>query len=844
MRLKKIEALRYGSLENASLDGLGEGLTVVLGPNESGKTTFTNLTRHVLYGYPDARRTEAGYASPRGPRAGRLVFADETGEWAVERIDGRNRGTVSVTAVRGADRPGLLGELTGGVSEQSFRVVFGFGLDELAQIEGGSGEDILGRLHAAGTGLGVNPMDVRRDLEKAAAEQYAPHAQKPVANAAASKMRELKARIRVLEDQAADYTTEQQRLRQLEDEIAPLKERRDALGAQLASLARDAQRCEAASERLTEIERELSSLAFDIAELEKEIGFIHVDERVLAREPEITAALEGAPLFQERLDRMAAAQKAADDLRCSVRAMTELPQGAVDSVANRTAVNSYRDRLASVRADADAAERAAQRAEAQAAGSEVVLAQALAEGSAPSNRRGSFVAIAAVAALAGALLAGVALLAGQPIVAMLGGAVGLVGVIALIALLLRRAAPDQHSTLASETERLKAEAAAQREYAQRTARTLADTEAEWRSWLAEQQLDAFGTEVPAVCELLERLHDRQRALAEADRYAAEIERDRAEAEQWVARLVEIVAGFDEGAGQLPGLSGAAELIVRVRSTLATAQAAAKERAELNRQLDALSANRRKLEADGEGVRSTLGEVTARYGLGDDDPAPVLSARIRATEEEFAQVRADVERLSDEASRLRGKLDEEGRDSEMATLRQQLESERVTALDAADAYLVNRLAVGLLDRARERFERDRQPEVVRTAARVFSAMTDSRYIDVRVPLDRAEIVVLDQNGAQHPSRNLSRGTAEQLYLALRVGLIGTLGELGRSLPVLMDDVVVNFDPERRRGAVAAVSELAAMRQVVFFTCHPETAELLADSVADVSVVNLSRCSLMR
>ncbi len=122
------------------------------------------------------------------------------------------------------------------------------------------------------------------------------------------------------------------------------------------------------------------------------------------------------------------------------------------------------------------------------------------------------------------------------------------------------------------------------------------------------------------------------------------------------------------------------------------------------------------------------------------------------------------------------------------------------------------------------------------------MTGGRYTDVRVPLDGSGITVLARDGTVRPTEELSRGTAEQLYLALRIGLIGSLGSVGASLPVLMDDVVVNFDPERRDGAVAAVAELAAMRQVLFFTCHPETAEALAASVDGAKLLTLDRCEL--
>ena len=142
-------------------------------------------------------------------------------------------------------------------------------------------------------------------------------------------------------------------------------------------------------------------------------------------------------------------------------------------------------------------------------------------------------------------------------------------------------------------------------------------------------------------------------------------------------------------------------------------------------------------------------------------------------EELAAVRESYDTASREHAALSGKLNNEGRDDSMALARQALEGLRVKAATAADRYLVASLSVRLLDRARERFERERQPEVVRTAGRVFSAMTDGRYTDVRVPLDGSGVSVVTADGTIRTTEELSRGTAEQLYLALRVGLIGSL-----------------------------------------------------------------------
>jgi len=54
---------------------------------------------------------------------------------------------------------------------------------------------------------------------------------------------------------------------------------------------------------------------------------------------------------------------------------------------------------------------------------------------------------------------------------------------------------------------------------------------------------------------------------------------------------------------------------------------------------------------------------------------------------------------------------------------------------------------------------------------------------------------------------------------------------------MDDVLVNFDNERRLAAAGVISEFAARRQVVFFTCHPETAETFVKAAGEVTMVEM-------
>ena len=71
--------------------------------------------------------------------------------------------------------------------------------------------------------------------------------------------------------------------------------------------------------------------------------------------------------------------------------------------------------------------------------------------------------------------------------------------------------------------------------------------------------------------------------------------------------------------------------------------------------------------------------------------------------------------------------------------------------------------------------------------------------------------------------MSRGTREQLYLSLRFGLIREFGERAESLPVIVDEVLVNFDPDRAQRAAEAFAELSLTNLLLVFTFPPSTVE---------------------
>ena len=146
------------------------------------------------------------------------------------------------------------------------------------------------------------------------------------------------------------------------------------------------------------------------------------------------------------------------------------------------------------------------------------------------------------------------------------------------------------------------------------------------------------------------------------------------------------------------------------------------------------------------------------------------------------------------------------------------------------WAVRAIAESLIRQAQSKFEQERQPDVIRHAERFFRAVTDGAYQTVFSPLGSSEINVMDAAGNVRVPQQLSRGSREQLFLALRFGLILEMGQHSERLPVIVDEALVNFDPTRGTKAARSFIELSETNQVLVFTCHPQIVDWFVDAAA--------------
>ena len=140
-----------------------------------------------------------------------------------------------------------------------------------------------------------------------------------------------------------------------------------------------------------------------------------------------------------------------------------------------------------------------------------------------------------------------------------------------------------------------------------------------------------------------------------------------------------------------------------------------------------------------------------------------------------------------------------------------------------------LARQLLLDAKSRYEKEGREGVLRFAGDIFRRITNEEYSGIIASLDGDTFLALHSSGEQRePERELSQGTREQLYLALRLAYVQNHARKAEALPVIVDEILVNFDEHRARNAARVLAEFARENQVLLFTCHPWLADMLIEA----------------
>lgn len=342
----------------------------------------------------------------------------------------------------------------------------------------------------------------------------------------------------------------------------------------------------------------------------------------------------------------------------------------------------------------------------------------------------------------------------------------------------------------------------------------------------DREVEDLGDGAPLAVEAaqarLARVVEVRSALETAEEAEGNLQELLAQIAAWERRGEELlVAAADAGAKAGPSLEAR---LLELGGRVAKERELESERAQRRGALERLE--RSLLEKMGEGQEAEA--LRVELATGD---------RSRWSEA-LARCDRDLEETNESISVLDQRLALQRREREaleastaIPALAEEVEALRARWREGVRGWRRVALLERLLGLALGELQERQQPVVLQAASALFGAVTGGRYLRIRQVVDQRQVEVVDEGGRGVAASDLSRGTREQLYLCLRLGLVGAFAEQGIRLPLLMDDVLVNFDPARAAATARALAAISSEQQLLFFTCHPRTAELLRDVVPD-------------
>ncbi len=197
----------------------------------------------------------------------------------------------------------------------------------------------------------------------------------------------------------------------------------------------------------------------------------------------------------------------------------------------------------------------------------------------------------------------------------------------------------------------------------------------------------------------------------------------------------------------------------------------------------------------------------------------------STQQRLSAARGRKEQLHRQLGQLQGQMELCG--SEEA-LTQQLRVLDAQIAKLENTYAALTLAQDTLAQAADALQRRFAPQITKRTQELFCKLTGQRYDRLTLGSDLSVDVAAKDEDTLHNMLWRSDGTADQLYLALRLAVAEALTP---DAPIILDDALVRFDDDRLAQAMTILREASVHKQVLIFTCQSrESADLSAGIAA--------------
>jgi uncharacterized protein YhaN len=220
-----------------------------------------------------------------------------------------------------------------------------------------------------------------------------------------------------------------------------------------------------------------------------------------------------------------------------------------------------------------------------------------------------------------------------------------------------------------------------------------------------------------------------------------------------------------------------------------------------------------------------GEAELRAELAHCD-ADSLSARLQELEDEHEVVETRLdEAISIETLAVRELAGIEAQ-AGAAAAAQDEQNALADIASIIESWTATAAAERLLAAAIEAYRAQHQNPLLDRVSEAFAVATGNGFSGISLDFDDADsqrIVAVRADGDRLGVDALSEGTADQLFLALRIATIEDHARRARALPFVADDLFVTFDDIRTKAGLTLLAELGRTTQTIVFTHHQHVVE---------------------
>ena len=216
----------------------------------------------------------------------------------------------------------------------------------------------------------------------------------------------------------------------------------------------------------------------------------------------------------------------------------------------------------------------------------------------------------------------------------------------------------------------------------------------------------------------------------------------------------------------------------------------------------------------------------------------LTQEIRQAQSGVLQVQPDdadgtCARLQQQIAQIQGRLAAIGQPDD---LERQLRSMQEQLAQLQGEYDALAMALGSLRTANVALQNRFSPELGRRAAEIFADMTGSDWSSILLDREFHLSAETDSDPTRRNVQLLSTGTADQLYLAVRLAICEMILPTEQNPPLILDDALLTFDDMRLGKTLDYLTRLGEKRQILLFTCQGREAAYLSGR-AGVHIIHI-------